>query len=517
MLAEDMARFYDDPLGFVMYAYSWSEDPALQLVKLPEPWRSRYGCDYGPDQWACEELEAIGAAVRERAFDGTHAVEPQRRAIASGHGIGKSAFVAWLVDWIMSTRPMCRGTITATTSVQLSTRTWPQIAYWTGKCITAHWFDITTGKGAMRMWHKQHAKDKAWECSAQTCDEENSEAFAGQHAATSTSFYIFDEASGVPDKIAEVSEGGLTDGEPMKFAFGNPTQNGGWFHGAFHSRKSRWVKRQIDSRNVQITNKKEIDAWINEHGLDSDFVKIRVLGQFPAMSALQFFSIKDVDAARSRHLRPEQYNFAPKVLTLDNAWEGDDLGVIGLRQGLKYTTLLTFGKNDNDIEIAMKLKGFEDDLQADAVFIDAGYGTGVYSAGVTWGRDWRLVWFAGESPDPGYLNMRAWMAGEARNWLKGGGAIDPDDQQLYNDITAIHTVPRVDGKIQLEAKKDMKRRDLPSPGHYDAWAISFAYPVVKKYRGLTVPGTRNPTGPEYDPYAASQSRAVEQYDPYTVR
>jgi hypothetical protein len=34
-LAEDMARFYADPLGFVMYAYPWDTDPALQLVSCP--------------------------------------------------------------------------------------------------------------------------------------------------------------------------------------------------------------------------------------------------------------------------------------------------------------------------------------------------------------------------------------------------------------------------------------------------------------------------------------------------
>jgi hypothetical protein len=48
-------------------------------------------------------------------------------------------------------------------------------------------------------------------------------------------------------------------------------------------------------------------------------VKIRVRGMFPSMSAKQFISVKDVDARTQRHLRIEQYNFAPKILTLDNA------------------------------------------------------------------------------------------------------------------------------------------------------------------------------------------------------
>lgn len=499
-----MGRFFDDPLGFVMYAYPWDSDSELQLVELAEPWASRFSSFYGPDVWACELLDRIGALVRAHGFrPGGPAVEAVREAIASGHGIGKSAMVAWLVDWIMSTRPYCQGTVTANTAAQLQTKTWAQIAKWTKKCITSHWFTIATGRGSMAMRHKEHPE--SWFCTAQTCDEENSEAFAGQHAASSTSFYIFDEASAVPGRIWEVADGGLTDGEPMQFAFGNPTQNTGRFHGCFHKLRHRWGTRQIDSRSVQITNKKFLRELVDDYGVDSDIVKVRVRGMFPAMSAKQFISVRDVDAAIARHLAPGTYQFAPKVLTLDNAWEGDDEGVIGLRQGLRHETLRTFAKNDNDLEIATLLAALEDELGADAVHIDAGYGTGVFSAGKTWHREWKLVWFAGESPDPGYLNMRAWMAGQARDWLKAGGALDPRDQVLYSDIISVETVPRADGKVQLEAKKDMKRRGLPSPGRFDAWILTFAYPVVKKVRGLAATvGALKGKNREHDPYSLMQ-------------
>ena len=52
MLAQDMGAFYDNPLGFVMYAYDWANDPALQIVKLPAPWCDVYDYEYGPDAWA---------------------------------------------------------------------------------------------------------------------------------------------------------------------------------------------------------------------------------------------------------------------------------------------------------------------------------------------------------------------------------------------------------------------------------------------------------------------------------
>ena len=500
MLAEDMGRFALDPLGFVMYAYPWDTDPSLQVCKLPAPWNLVYDCEWGPDVWACEMLERVGAQARANNFDGRTAVRAIREAIASGHGIGKSAGVGWIGDWIMSTRPFAQGTVTATTAPQLRTKTWAQIVKWTNKCITAHWFDVTTGMGSMAMRHKQYSNE--WFCTAQTCAEENSEAFAGQHAVNSTSFYIFDEASGVPDKVKEVAEGGLTDGEPMMFAFGNPTQNTGWFKDCFNAQSHRWNTQQIDSRNVQITNKVFLDELIADYGIDSDIVKIRVRGMFPAMSAKQFISETDVDAAYGKHLNESQYSFAAKILTLDNAWEGDDEGVIGLRQGLKFDVLRTFAKNDNDMVIGKMLADLEDEHQADAVFIDAGYGTGVASYGTTIGRTWLLVWFGSESSKPGYLNKRSEMWGDAKAWLKSGGAI-PKDTVLHRDLIGPETVPRLDGMTQLEAKKDMKRRKLASPNRADALVLSFAHPVVKKERAI-VPvkaGAGDAAWQSYDPHA----------------
>ena len=494
-LADAVARFYDDPLGFVLFAYPWDTDQTIQLCKLPEPYASCYpNCEYGPDLWACDFLTHLGQEIRARRFDGKVAVRAIKESVVSGHGIGKSAMCAWLTDFIMSTRPGSQGTITANTAEQLSTKTWAQIARWTKLCITGHWFGISSGKGLMRMVSKESPAD--WFCTAQTCREEKSEAFAGQHAPTATSFYIFDEASAVPDIINEVSEGGLTDGEPMKFAFGNGTRNTGWFKETFGRRG--WHNTHVDSREVQITNKVQYAEWIEEHGINSDYIKVRVRGMFPSQSVKQLISEADVDAAEQRALRREQYEWAPKVLTLDNAWEGDDEGVIGLRQGLKFEILRTFAKNDNDVVIANLLAQLEDDHKADAVFIDAGYGTGVYSIGSTLKRNWVLVWFAEASSNPGCLNKRAEMWVAMRDWLKAGGTI-PKDTVLHRDLIGPETVPRVDGKIQLESKKDMKRRGVASPGRGDSLALSFAFPVkAKALAGIA--GTPGASPKEHNPY-----------------
>src|SRR5258708_25710070 len=87
-LADQIAEFYADPLGFVLFAYPWGEPGLLE----------RYA---GPDEWQREFLTELGRQVKARKFDGKAPVRPIRMAVASGHGIGKSALVAWIIHWIM--------------------------------------------------------------------------------------------------------------------------------------------------------------------------------------------------------------------------------------------------------------------------------------------------------------------------------------------------------------------------------------------------------------------------------
>ncbi len=240
-LAEEVAKYYADPLGFVLMAFPWGEKGT--------PLEN----EEGPDANQRQFLIDLGNEVRARGFRGGDPVMPILMCVSSGHGTGKSVLGAWIASWILSTRPHSIGTVTANTLAQLESRTWAAIRHWLKLCITAHWFDIRmTG-----IYSKQSPED--WKVVMQTCREDNSQAFAGQHAKNSTSWYMFDEASNIPDSIWDVASGGLTDGEPMFFAWGQPTRSNGRFHEiSFGSLRNRWNNRTIDSRNSRFTNKELI-------------------------------------------------------------------------------------------------------------------------------------------------------------------------------------------------------------------------------------------------------------------
>ena len=401
-----------------------------------------------------------------------------------------SALMGMISNWAMSCFVDAKIVCTANTEAQLRTKTVPEVSQWFRESITSEWFDPQAT--SVKAVDRGHAD--SWRMDFLPWSQNNTEAFAGLHNQGKIIVLLFDEASKIHDKVWEVAEGALTDEGTVIIwvAFGNPTQNSGRFRECFRRFRHRWVSRQIDSRTVPGTNKKKIQQWVEDHGEDSDFVKVRVRGQFPSQSALQFISEDDAQSARKCHLRKSQFDFAPVIISVDPAWSGDDELVIAYRQGLYFKVLRTMARNDNDIAVANIVARYEDELKAAAVNVDAGYGTGIVSAGRTMGRAWNLVWFSGHSPDPGCLNMRAYIWREMRDWLKQGGAIDPEDEVLYQDIIGPETVPRMDGKIQLESKEDMKDRGLPSPNRGDALALTFAHPVRP-----TLPPHEEPR--KYDP------------------
>lgn len=481
-LIEDIMQFELNPYGYVLYVYPWGEGELTGQT--------------GPDDWQAEELKSIGDRLQKGLK--VNFEDVIREAAASGHGVGKSALVAWLVNWAMDTFEDTRGVVTANTDTQLRTKTWPEVQKWSRLRITSHWTVVT----ATAIYSSLLGHESTWRIDAIPWSKENPEAFAGLHNKGKRILLIFDEASAIVDKIWEVAEGAMTDEgtQVLWCVFGNPTRNTGRFRECWRKFRELWKTREVDSRTAKMSNKKLIKEWIDTYGIDSDFVKVRVRGMFPSQSAKQFISSEDVDLAYGKHLRAEQYNFAPKIISVEPAWEGDDNLEIGMRQGLAFRILRTIPKNDNDIEIANIVARYEDEEKADAVVIDGGYGTGIISAGRTMGRNWLIVWYSGKSPDPGYLNLRAYMWGKMKEWLKAGGAI-PEIQQLYDDLIGPETVPRMDGKIQLEAKKDMKARGLPSPNKGDCLAQTFAFNIQKKNRNAGPSGLEFcSNGQKYNPF-----------------
>jgi hypothetical protein len=485
-LVDKVAEYVDDPLGFVYFAYPWKEPGPLEEYD-------------GPDTWQCELLEDIGREVRRRGFDGLNAVLPIRQAVSSGHGIGKSTISAWLVNWIMSTRPNSQGTATANTFLQLQSKTWPAILKWTRLCITSHWFEL----GLQKIFAK--AAPESWFVTAQTCRRENSESFHGQHAARSTSWYLFDEASAIPDEIWAAAEGGLTDGEPMIFAFGNPTRNSGQFHRVvFGSERDRWRHKIIDSRTVRFTNKTLIEEWIHDYGEDSDFVRVRVRGVAPRAGELQFIDQERVWQAQQRVASsfPDDpiiagFDVAGRVGMFNVPVGHSDSGarrephgsgawnVIAFRRGMDARSIPPVripGEATRDRSVMMaKLTEILSDKRPERkvamMFVDSAFGAPYVELLRTMGYDnVREISFGAPSPDRHQANMRAYMWNKMKEWLLRGAI--PSDITLETDLTGPGYHLNRSEQLVIESKADMVKRGVASPDYADALCLTWAAPVL---------------------------------------
>lgn len=443
-----------DPLGFVIYAFPWGK-------------KDLEGHD-GPRAWQEDILDVIGKHLRNPKTR----CDALRIAVASGKGIGKTALIAMIACWGMSTCADARVVMFANTGPQLASKTSPEVQRWFRIAINRFWWTVT----ATAIFSKLTDRIKTWRTDFLTWSLENPEASAGLHNRGRRIIVIVDEASAIPKPIWDVIEGFLTDEETelIVLAFGNPTENTGEFREFFGRKKHRWVTRQIDARQVEGTNKEQIAKWIEDEGDDSDFVRIWVKGEFPRFGSFQFISSESVE--KCRKYKANGYEGLPKVMSCDVARFGDDETVIAMRQGRKFRVLEkqrgwdTFQTTSKVIEWI----GIE---QPDGIVIDGdGLGAGVVDNLNHRGFGERVYEFhGGEGADDSnkYFNRRAECWGRMRDALKASMEI-PDDPELADQLTGIRYAYSADQKIQLEKKETMKLRGLMSPDQGDSLAMSYS-------------------------------------------
>ncbi len=460
-LRTDVGSYSLDPPGLVKYVFPWGDGGLADSL--------------GPRAWQSEILGDIKAHLA----DPLTRYQPLQLAVASGHGVGKSALIAMIMEWAQSTCEDCKIVCTAGTGTQLSTKTVPEVQKWFRLAINSHWWDINAT--SIRVKDPDH--QAMWRIDFITWSLQKTEAFAGLHNKGKRIVVVYDEASAIADQIWEVTEGSLTDEgtEIIWIAFGNPTRNSGKFYECFTG-ANRWRKRQIDSRTVEGTNKTLLDLQIKEWGEDSDRARVRIKGEFPRGGSTQFIPGDIVAGARKRKV--EGHERMPVILAVDVARFGDDRSIIAKRQGRTASILGKYYGVDTQKLGGLVIEAIEKE-KPDAVVVDGdGIGGAVVDYVKARGYDQRTLLFEfhgnGHPQDPQmYLNRRAEIWGMLRDWLPGGCI--PDDPEVETDLTGPdYGYHPSKGCIVLESKDEMRSRSVASPDIGDSFAMTFAIKVAPK-------------------------------------
>lgn len=468
-LEREVETYKNRPLKFVLDWFVWEKGE-------------------GPDVWQEEFLKDLEAKLNSRKFNGKDPVDPIRMARASGNGIGKSCMLAWLTWWLLITRADSKGTITANTWQQLDTKTRPEIEKWHGRLRAAKsWFEIQD-RG---IYHKE--RYATWFAAIQPWDASNPEALAGQHNRESTNFVIFDEGSAIPDVIWDFCDKAMRDGEPFFFAYGNPTRNQGRFYDICFGDGSVWSPKSIDSRTSRFPNQAEIQRDIDKYGIDSDEIKVHVLGLPPSQSETQFISKETIEGARQRQISPMPTD--PLVAGVDVPDGGSAWFVVRFRRGLSARPgplvpppiRYPGSKITRDMMVTIIAGVLNDQDPAKrvaAMFVDKAFGSPIVATLQMMGhRNVFEIGFGDASPEitqpgkkPRFGNNRAWMYNETKEWLSRG-AIDPADAKLATDLSApgFHFK---NSSIILESKEQMSKRGVAPVDDSDSLCLSHARAVA---------------------------------------
>jgi len=464
------AEVRDSPLKFVKYIFDWGrEDTPLANFTGPRKWQEKI----------LRDME-----IHIQRNNGKTDYSMFRQAIASGRGIGKSALVAWLIIWMLSTRMGATIIVTANTEGQLRSRTWAELGKWMTLAINSHWFNKTATTIRPALWYEEALKKDLkidtgyYYAQAQLWSEENPDAFAGIHSSYGV-MLIMDEASGIPESIYSVSEGFFT--EPTKdrfwFTFSNPRRNTGPFFDSFNSKRNFWNNEQIDSRTVEGTDKGLFNDLIEQYGEDSSVAKVEVKGQFPSADEDTVIGLDIIKSAINRDVNLTAS--APIVWGLDVARQGADKSALAIRQGNTLLEIKTYNSPDL-MQLCGAIKNRYDEEQImnrpQEILVDViGLGAGVVDRLAEVGLPVRGINVAEAPSTKGtYLNLRAELWFKIRDWLGGRDVRIPDDDALVGELSSPIYKYNSTGKIKLESKEDMKKRGLRSPDKADALALTMA-------------------------------------------
>ncbi len=432
-------------------------DPLPQLI---DRWRTE-----GPAAFA---EDVCGAKPTAQQWEASRALALKRRvSIRSGHGTGKSAFLAWCILWGIAVWHPIKIPVTAPTGHQLSDVLWSELALW--------WRRMDPALRAQFSWNAEsfYRVDARTEAFAvpRTARPEKPEALQGFHAENM--LFLIDEASGVPDKVFEVAEGALSTKGAFVVMSGNPTRMEGYFYDSHHKQREAWSALHWNAEDSPLVDADYVAKMAGNYGVDSAIYRIRVRGEF-AGNPDGVIPLDIIEAAVSR----EVTTYGPLRWGLDVARFGSDRSALAKRKGNTLLEPVKAWQGKDTMQTAGLVAAAyrEADEKPEAICVDViGMGAGV----VDRMKELHLPVVGvnvAESPAIAerYMRLRDELWFRARGWFAERACRMPSDEALIAELTLPSFKVNSTGKIVVESKDDLKKRGVVSPDLADAFCLTFA-------------------------------------------
>jgi len=452
--ASAVRKYADDPVGFVRDCFTWNEGKGATAYQ-----------------------NDIMASLAEN----------HRVSVRGPHGLGKTALVAWCVHWFALTNDGITDwkiPITASAWRQLTKFAMPEIHKWARRI---DWTQVGRPPYNERLeLTKQALNLKTGEAFALASD--NSTMIEGAHA--SKILYIFDESKEIPVPTWDSAEGAFSTGDTYWLAVSTPGEPVGRFYD-IQSRRPGYEDWNV----IHVTLEETIAAgrispeWAESRkrqwGEESAVYQNRVAGEFASSEADGVIPLSWVEKANERweewNDKPDKSEYKFFGVGADIARSGEDKTVLALRSENIITELRAYTKEDT-MQTTGRVKGILDAHKGKAVVDVIGIGAGVVDR--LREQKYNVVPFnASERTDYvdsagelGFVNCRSASWWHMRELLDPDGGHDialPPDDLLTGDLVSPHWKVTSGGKIQVEAKEDIKKRIGRSTDYGDAVVMVF--------------------------------------------
>lgn len=260
---------------------------------------------YHPQEWQIDFTDKLCKLYHEKALPVNASIQG---AVMSGHGVGKSAQAAQLALLFFLTLPRCWVRLASVTREQSRSVIFDEILYWKERL---------NPKFFLNHLSFSESKDNI------TCDEvpeslignfvidkRSTDSAQGIHKTNNVQ--IIDEVSGQDKAIIDTLEAiGTNNPKSIALWLGNPIalqekpnkNKYAWIDFFERKQKSKWcITKRVSSLDVTFANKIGLKEQIKDHGKDSDYVRVKILGMPPKTRGeiSEFFTKKALDEFKAR-------------------------------------------------------------------------------------------------------------------------------------------------------------------------------------------------------------------------
>lgn len=407
-------------------------------------------------------------------------------SIMAGRGVGKSAFLSWVIIWFLLLFDNATIVCTATKQDQLKTIIWAQVSQWLheklptgeyafpfrdyikvmGEKIEFDQSKLGRGKEVKPRFAKQSV------CAKNSNIADQQATLSGDHSENM--LMLIDESSGVPDPVLEPLERTMTGKFNIAIQTFNPNKNSGYAIDSQYGVMSKhWVKLRWNAEESSLVTRDSISKALDKYGSrDSDGYRVNVLGLPPESGEDVLIPYSWVSEATTRDRKPDKTD--GRLLGLDPARHGNDKTVFVLRQGGVILDIQKYNKLDS-VEVANLAIEYCDQWEVDACFIDTvGVGGPIYDI---LKRSAMCRWLSVEASRAArekekFPRLRDELWWKCREWFEKAAPVIPDEKELIDQLTDIHYSDE-SGKIKIEAKSVMRKRAGGSPDIADALNLTF--------------------------------------------